>query len=305
MDFNRIIDPFVERGQYIRDHWSEPCGAGWTIYVETAIRASPVIFWALVDFDMVQVVRAFAKPSRQMQRRRGKRRIGRVSKLLGFGDLGNEAGKRIPGAKQLRGRFVSNGVQHLWHVDEFFQRVLFYYMIADVAFEFGYKWTSLLYDTGACRETLNGFSLWRGSGFGGPGGVGWIGVAGGELRENRNMTPGAPGAEAAGSEAVQWYLSGDIENFNDFSVTWEIVIAEDSSGEKILAGPVTTSIPPGGIGTLSIGYTMPPFKSGVALTRSVTGGSTNSVAGSGIVTKRVQRVRTLGPNIDFRESAFD
>lgn len=298
MDFDRIIDPFVERGNYIIDHWSEPCGAGWTVYFETALKASPVIFWALVGFDYLQVVRAFAKPERQMSRRRGKRRIGRIGGILGLGDVGNESGKRIPGARRLRGRQVSNGVQHLWQVDEFFQRVLWYYLLVDTAFEFGYQWTSLLYETGACRESLNGFAMWKGGNFGGPGGVGWIGVGGGELIESRQIAAGSDGACAAGFEPVKWFTSGELYNFNSDPVTWEIIIARNASGEEVLAGPVSATIPPLGTATLAIGMTMPPFQSGVALVRAIGGGSTSTVPGSGRTTKRIERKATLGPYAD-------
>lgn len=147
---------YFDKVNYVIDAWSQPCDAPWFIYVETMGPAALKAFITLLTFGWDDVVRGFWRPrglnSRRTRKRKGKwaRRIPR------FPEIGEEIGKRIPGADEVKGRKWGCGGRNLWRIDTAMQRGMFYWLVADVTIDFGFEWTSLLYATEWCKASSLG-----------------------------------------------------------------------------------------------------------------------------------------------------
>jgi hypothetical protein len=145
------------RVNYVIDHWDVWCDAPLAVYAETLWPAALDLFVGLMTFGMDDVIRGYARPKNLRSRSHGKRsNRGRRRPRLGLPELGDEIGSRLPGARDMHNRKVTDGVRNLWLFDSALQRGLYYYMLADLGTEFAANWTSLLYDTQHCQKALHG-----------------------------------------------------------------------------------------------------------------------------------------------------
>ncbi len=155
------VDPsFFDKTNYVIDAWSRPCVAPWYIYVETMGPAALEAFITLLTFGWDDVLRGFWRPRGLGPRRTGKRKGKWRRRIPRFPEIGEEIGKRLPGADMVKGRKWGCGGRTLWRIDTALQRGLFWWLVADVTNDFAFNWTSLLYETEWCKASdLGRFSV--------------------------------------------------------------------------------------------------------------------------------------------------
>ncbi len=159
---NPPLDPdYFDKVNYVIDSWSQPCNAPWYIYIQTMKPAALEAFIVLLSFGWADVARGAFRPkglSRRSSKRRGKwsRRIPKLP------EIGNALGKAIPIGEQLED-FVKwgCGTRTMWRVDNAVQAVMYGWLVADVAINFAYNWTSALYEGGFCRPPVLGSFSYR------------------------------------------------------------------------------------------------------------------------------------------------
>lgn len=150
-----------DKVNYVIDAWAQPCEAPWYIYVETLWPALLEAFITLATFGWDDVARGFWRP-RGLGRRTGKKRgKGRLRGIRGFPEIGEEIGKRIPTADIVKGRKWNWQGKTLWRIDSAAQRVLFWWLVADVTVDFAYNFTSVLYETHWCQASAKGRFSYR------------------------------------------------------------------------------------------------------------------------------------------------
>ncbi len=148
----------IDRVNYVVETWNNPCRAPWYVYLETAKPAALEALVMLACFDVDDVVRYLFRPANLRggghirSRRRGK---GRKRKPR----LGERIRNKVAPLRALKNRKVTNGVKTLWVIDGIGQRLLWWWLVADVASGFLYNWTSLLYKTEFCQMALSPGSL--------------------------------------------------------------------------------------------------------------------------------------------------
>lgn len=169
-----MSDPNIpDRINYVVDHWADPCDAPFMIYVKTAWPALLEVLWLYYFvFDWKQLIAGWVRPARAMARRRSQKKRGGGAKrgrhpnwmrrvfgrIIGF-DLSEFLGKKLNVFIDLENRKVSAGVVTLWIFEGVIERALYWYMIADLASLFLYRWTSNLYRTGYCLRSRYGVLL--------------------------------------------------------------------------------------------------------------------------------------------------
>lgn len=142
---------FFDKVNYVIDAWSVPCEAPWYIYIETMGPAALKAFITLLTFGWDDVLRGFWRPRGLNPRRTGKRKGKWRRAIPRFPEIGEEIGKRIPGADAVKGRQWGCGGRNLWRIDTALQKGFFWWLVADVTNDFAFEWTSLLYKTEWCK----------------------------------------------------------------------------------------------------------------------------------------------------------
>ena len=151
------VDPgYFDKVNYVIDAWTVACDAPWYIYVETMGPAALEAFITLLTFGWDDVARGFWRPRGLNPRRTGKRKGKWRRRIPRFPELGEEIGKRLPGADKIKGRKWGAGGKWLWRVDTIAQRALFWWLVVDVTIDFAFNWTSLLYETEWCKQSSLG-----------------------------------------------------------------------------------------------------------------------------------------------------
>lgn len=166
----------ISRMNYVVDTFNNPDDLPWAVYAETALPAFLEVWVAIICFDILDIIRFIFKPSglrsgRHMRRgRKGRNKRGRKG-------LGRRLVGKLPGVSALQARHVTNGVKNLWIIDGIGQRLLWWWLMADVTSAFVYNWTTM------ARKTERGqllLSPGNGLSEGPPSGVlaiqGWQGV---------------------------------------------------------------------------------------------------------------------------------
>lgn len=158
----RPPENLIQVGNNVVRWWSDPCDAPVTVYMESFFQAIFPVIVEYYSFDAKSMITAFFRPARHIQQyrsgKKGKRGpksnrpppSGLLRKLADF-DLGNEIGKRLPGARDIRARHVNFLTGQLWILEGFIERVLYWMMIVDLVKQFIYSWTSMLYQTEYCQ----------------------------------------------------------------------------------------------------------------------------------------------------------
>ena len=147
---------YFDKVNYVIDAWSCPCEAPWYIYVETLKPALLKAFITLATFGFDDVARGYFRP-RGLGRRTGKRGgRGKGRGPIRFPEFGEEIGKRLPGADEVKGQNWSRAGKTLWRIDTLLQQGLFYWLVADVTVDLAFNWTSVLYETVWCQAAGQG-----------------------------------------------------------------------------------------------------------------------------------------------------
>jgi len=136
---NTIIDFF---------EWS--CEGNLIMYVETLLPALGELVLVLIDFDWDDVVRGYLRPYGFVARKSMVFDPRKPKWAWEIPELGEEIGKRIPGARFFKSSRVWSATRALWVIDAVIQRALYYFMIIDVLSEFLYNWSSGILRHEAC-----------------------------------------------------------------------------------------------------------------------------------------------------------
>lgn len=139
---------------FIIDFWANPCDAPLYIYVETLAPVALDALFAYFCFDILDLVRWIFRPAglwpAAATGRGGGRRFGRRRK-----GLGARVRARLPILQRIRNRPVTNGVKTLWRIDEIGQRLLYWWMVADIAETGLYNWSSLMMKSDFCQQSAS------------------------------------------------------------------------------------------------------------------------------------------------------
>ncbi len=147
---------YFDKVNMVINAWARPCDAPWYIYIETLKPAALKAFLTLITFGWDDVARGYFRPRGLGTRRTGKRRGKWRSKIPTFPEPGEEWGKRLPGAEEMKGEQWSRAGKTLWRLDSLAQMGLFWWLVADVTVDFFFDWTSLLYETVWCQAASEG-----------------------------------------------------------------------------------------------------------------------------------------------------
>lgn len=131
------------RINFIITMWNNPCDVPWVLYVETLWPALLEALITLVDFSIADVARNIFRPAGLMMGRGGRHGRGKRQKLT------RRVQRKFGPLRAIQDRKISGGLKFLWIVDTKLQQVLWYFLLADVATEFLYRWTSGIYCTDA------------------------------------------------------------------------------------------------------------------------------------------------------------
>ncbi len=155
------VDPgFFDKVNYVIEAWSITCDAPWWFYVEALKPAAFKAFITLITFGWDDVARGYFRPRGLGARRTGKRKGKWRKAVPRFPELGEEIGKRLPGADEMKGRQWSQAGNALWMIDSVIQQGLFWWLVADVTNDFAYDFTSVLYESRWCQWDSRGKFSW-------------------------------------------------------------------------------------------------------------------------------------------------
>ncbi|KKK74417.1 hypothetical protein LCGC14_2883980 [marine sediment metagenome] len=143
----------IDRVNYVVEMWSNPCNTPWVVYVETALPAALDAIIAVACFDIGDVLRFVFRPanlrSGRHSRRGKKGRHGRKPK-----GIRAKLANKLPVFKKLTQRKVTQGVKNLWIIDGIGQRLMWWWLVVDIATFTAYNWTSMIYKTERCQMAL-------------------------------------------------------------------------------------------------------------------------------------------------------
>ena len=142
-----------DRVNYVVEAWNNPCDVPWAVYLETAGPAALDALIAVVCFDIGDVLRFIFRPTNMRSGRHGSRRRKGQHGRKAKGIRGRLAAKLPPFAR-LQQRKMTQGVRNLWVIDGIGQRLLWWWLVADIASGFAYNWTSMIYKTERCQMAL-------------------------------------------------------------------------------------------------------------------------------------------------------
>ena len=226
----------IDRVNYVIESLNNPCNAPWAVYLETAGPAALDALIALVCFDFLDIIRWLFRPAgirsgRHLGRgRRGKKRPRRAG-------LPTRALRKLPGVSALQNRKVTNGVRTLWVIDGIGQRLLWWWLVIDVATGFLYNWTSAVRKTEFCQMADSGGAALN---TGPPGGVlaiqGWQGVAYQNDAYQRGAVSINQGGGSVGPGRYQVVASYQMQNLTQ---------ATTQCGLRIIIGTAAGSGPQG------------------------------------------------------------
>ncbi|MFZ1059429.1 MAG: hypothetical protein WAP47_09590 [Candidatus Rokuibacteriota bacterium] len=125
------------------------------IWFETFRPAAGKAVITLLSFGLDDVARGYFRPKGVYPRKCMGRRA-RPRSAVGIPELGEEIGKRLPAADNVKSRSFGATEKNLWLVDGLFQRVLFWVMVADIVTDFTYDWASGIYKATRCATAEKG-----------------------------------------------------------------------------------------------------------------------------------------------------
>lgn len=152
----------IDRVNYVIDFWEDPCTAPWTVYAETALPALGDLAIAFIEPSPTDVLRAYVKP-------RGARSAGRFGGYLKeaetlekgplIPDSSELIGERVPFKAKFDAPVLRERFRAFWIIDGAIQRILWYYLLADLISEFLYDWTTLIMQSQQCSIDRGGSAL--------------------------------------------------------------------------------------------------------------------------------------------------
>ena len=214
---------YINRINTIIDFFQSDCRPSWYVYIQTLLPALGEAVLVLLDYGWDDIARGFLRPYGLRSRRslrRGKRGRFRLPEIP---EIGEEIGKRLPGAQIIRARRIGAAQRLLFTVDMAVQRALWYWLVVDLVTETAYNWATNLMRSEACRHNIAaGFDVY-----------------------DENQTTGATGQWAVvglrygdrGQPPAEWEGS-----WADFTLPGGWIIAECEWRPYWPLGPVTVDI---------------------------------------------------------------
>ena len=147
---SRFPHKLFRRLNTVVDFFEWSCESNLIMYVETLLPAFGELMLALIDFDYDDVVRGFLRPYGPASRKTLVFDPRKSKFKWEIPEIGEEIGKRIPGAKFFKASRVWGATRFLWVLDAVIQRALYYYLLIDVISEFLYNWSSGILRHEAC-----------------------------------------------------------------------------------------------------------------------------------------------------------
>jgi len=139
------------------------CYPHWTVWVDTFWRPAGRVVLQLFVFDLGDILRGYFRPtnlrgigSGTRMPMRGKKnkagKTGRGNRKVAIPEIGNSVGKALPGSPFFQGRKVTGIERYLWILDGLSQRVLWYWLVAEITEDFVTEWTTAIMESEACRR---------------------------------------------------------------------------------------------------------------------------------------------------------
>jgi hypothetical protein len=139
------------------------CYPHWTVWADTFWRPFGILVIQIFSFGWGDILRGYfrptnirgiggrtRRPTRGTKNKPGKKGQGR--RIPKPPEIGNEIGKALPGSKFFQGRKVTGFERRAWVIDGVFQRIFYYWLIADVTEDFVTNWTTAIMESEACRK---------------------------------------------------------------------------------------------------------------------------------------------------------
>lgn len=238
----------IDRVNYVIDSWNNPCDLPWMVYVETALPAALEALIAVVCFDIADVVRFIFRPANLRSGRHGSRgkkgQHGRKPK-----GLRARLAVKLPEFSKLQQRKVSQGVRTLWVIDGIGQRLLWWWLVADVTTGFLYNFTSMIYKTEVCQmAAAPGSGLRQITNISFAAIIGWNSVSYPTLRyENGTLSwNNAAFSVGEGNWSVVASLECENTGASDQQIEIRIAIVRPSGTEYFTGGQLSLEVGGGG-----------------------------------------------------------
>lgn len=243
----------IDRVNYVIETWNNPCDAPWYVYLETAKPAALEALVMLACFDVDDVVRYIFRPANLRggghirSRRRGRKGRKRAR-------LGERIRNKVAPLRAIKHRKVTTGVKTLWVIDGIGQRLLWWWLVIDVATGFAYNWTSLLYKTEHCQMALGPGALGAETGPKTHGGIATFqAIRWDRISYMRGEVGGGPFSFSVGEG--DWSVEVGISFFNftmGFTTCGLRLTLDSADGRHVISGgPIT--IAAGQTGSLNLG----------------------------------------------------
>jgi len=238
----------IDKVNYVVRFMENPCNAPWVVYFELAGPPLGKAIITLLSFGMDDIIRGFFKPKGLRSGRHGRRgRRGKGGKFR-LPEIGEEIGKRLPGAEEAKGRSVTQGVKNLWLIDGVLQRVLYYWLIVDVTATFFYDWATLINESAYCRSQPYGAGLWQNGEFFLVGLAGWTAYLAPNVIYARGACQFNVGEIAVGPGNWTVILASNMSIDALVPQVYELAISETPSPAQIVGSSGIVGIPAGGSG---------------------------------------------------------
>lgn len=143
------------------------CYPHWTVWVDTFWRPAGILVIQILSFGWGDILRGYFRPTnirgiggRTRVPTRGKKnkpgKSGRTRRIPRPPEIGNEIGKALPGSTFFQGRKVTGVERAAWVIDGQQQRVLWWWLVADVTEDFVTNWTTAIMESEACAKPNTG-----------------------------------------------------------------------------------------------------------------------------------------------------
>lgn len=163
-----IFGPVWNTGNAVIDFVEYGCYPTWTVWLETLWPALGDVVLQLLDFGPGDVIRGYFRPNSTrgyggLIRGSRKKKPNKPSKTTGLArrvavpEVGNEVGRKLPGSRMIRGRKVTGFETRIWQIDGVGQRLLWWWLVADVTNDFVVSWTTAIMESEACRRDNIGY----------------------------------------------------------------------------------------------------------------------------------------------------
>lgn len=161
---------YYKRLNAVVDFFEFSCNGNLIMYVQTLLPALGELVLGLLETDVDDVVRGMLRPVGPSGRKSMVFSPLKAKWQWEIPELGEEIGKRIPGAKFIKASKWWGKTRALWIIDGVIQRALYVWLIIDLVTEFLYNWSTGILKHPACYG--EGW-LCRGGFFGDAGYSGW------------------------------------------------------------------------------------------------------------------------------------